>query len=203
MKLDKYLSEIRDTTDRLGLGRYAYRGQGKACWPLQSAATRRLIKQRASRIQSSTQFLSIYLDYHAGTLIGPARAQGLGIDSGREISDLQLLAKLQHLGAATGLLDFSWDPLVGLWFACEHPDEDGKLFIVNTNSPVQVALVSADESHQGTAELFTPEDVFTELGYWEPVPSVLYPKYVGKSGQRWPVFGRRSGSRQKVWDLRW
>ncbi len=35
------------------------------------------------------------------------------------------------------------------------------------------------------------------------LPSVLYPKYVGKSGQRWPVFGRRSGSRQKVWDLRW
>ena len=33
--------------------------------------------------------------------------------------------------------------------------------------------------------------------------SVLYPKYVGKSGQRWPVFGWRSGSRQKVWDLRW
>ncbi len=34
-------------------------------------------------------------------------------------------------------------------------------------------------------------------------PSVLYPKYVGKSGQRWPVFGWRSGSRQKVGDLRW
>ena len=171
MKLDKYLNEIRDTADRLGPGRCAYRGQGKASWPLQSAATRRLIIQRGDGIQSSPQFLSHYLDYHTGTLIGPARAQGLGTDTGREISDLQLLAKLQHLGAATGLLDFSWDPLVGLWFACEHPSEDGKLFIVDTNNPVQVALVSADESKQGTTDMFTPEDAFTEVGYWEPVAS--------------------------------
>ncbi len=33
--------------------------------------------------------------------------------------------------------------------------------------------------------------------------SVLYPKYAGKSGRRWPGFGRRSGSRQKVLDPRW
>ena len=171
MILDKYLSQIRETTEKLGRGRYAYRGQGKASWPLQSAATRRLIEHRGNSIQSSPQFLNHYLEYHTGTLIGPARAQGLGIESGREISDVQLLAKLQHLGAATGLLDFSWDPLVGLWFACEHPSEDGKLFIVNTNSPVQVALVSADSENQGTAELFTPGDVFIKLAYWEPVPS--------------------------------
>ena len=34
-------------------------------------------------------------------------------------------------------------------------------------------------------------------------PSVLYPKYTGKSGRRWPGFGRRSWSRQKVWGPRW
>ena len=34
-------------------------------------------------------------------------------------------------------------------------------------------------------------------------PSVLYPKYAGKSGRRWPGFGRRSWSRQKVWGPRW
>ena len=28
----------------------------------------------------------------------------------------------------TGLLDFSWNPLVGLWFACEETEVDGKLF---------------------------------------------------------------------------
>ena len=34
-------------------------------------------------------------------------------------------------------------------------------------------------------------------------PSVLYSKFAGKSGRRWPGFGRRSWSRQKVWGLRW
>ena len=33
--------------------------------------------------------------------------------------------------------------------------------------------------------------------------SVLYSKFAGKSGRRWPGFGRRSWSRQKVWGLRW
>ena len=38
---------------------------------------------------------------------------------------------------------------------------------------------------------------------WEDLPSVLYSKFAGKSGRRWPGFGRRSWSRQKVWGLRW
>ena len=33
--------------------------------------------------------------------------------------------------------------------------------------------------------------------------SVMYPKYVGKSGRHWPGFGRQSWSRQTVWGPRW
>jgi hypothetical protein len=35
-----------------------------------------------------------------------------------ELSNLELLLELQHYGAATGLIDFSRDFLVALWFAC-------------------------------------------------------------------------------------
>ena len=118
MKLERYLSKISETTERLGVGAYAFRGQGNTAWPLHSAATRRLREHGGEGIQNSPEFPSLYLDYHNSTLIAPARTQGIGIESGRAISDLQLLAKLQHLRAATGLLDFSWNPLVGLWFAC-------------------------------------------------------------------------------------
>ena len=165
MKLDKYLNEIRDIVDRLGPGKYAYRGQSKASSPLQSAATRRLRKHRGEGIEQSLQFLSYYIDYHIGTLITPARAQGLGTGSGRRISDLQLLANLQHSGAATGLLNFSWDPLVGLWFACRQPNKDGKMFVINTNDPVRVALISDDEGEQGVVDLFTPKDELSKVGY--------------------------------------
>ena len=169
MKLENYLSKISDSTNNLGVGTYAYRGQGKASWPLHSAATRRLREHRGEGIQYSPEFPNLYLDYHQSTLIAPARTQGFGVEAGREISDLQLLAKLQHLGAATGLLDFSWNPLVGLWFACQNPDQDGKLYVINTNDPIQVMMISNAESEQGVTALFLQNGGFPSVGYWEPM----------------------------------
>ena len=171
MKLERYLNKINDTTHRLGVGNFAYRGQSKADWPLHSAATRRLRRHRGEGIQNSPEFSSLYLDYHKSTLISPARTQGFDLESGREISDLQLLAKLQHLGAATGLLDFSWDPLVALWFACRNPDQDGTLFVINTNDPIQVGMISSDESEQGVETVFMPNGEFPKIAYWEPKAS--------------------------------
>ena len=171
MKLESYLNEISDTTIGLGVGTYAFRGQGKAKWPLHSAATRRLRGFRGKGVQDRPEFPNLYLDYHKSVLIDPARTQGLGIELGREISDLQLLAKLQHLGAATGLLDFSWNPLVGLWFACENPGVDGKLFAINVNDPIQVAMISNDESEQSVTTLFLTNGDLPNLAYWEPMAS--------------------------------
>ena len=171
MKLEGYLRKISDTTKKLGVGTYAFRGQSNAHWPLHSAATRRLRKHRGEGVQSSPEFPSLYLDYHSSTLIAPARTQGLGIESGRELSDLQLLAKLQHLRAATGLLDFSWNPLVGLWFACEETEVDGKLFAINVNDPIQVGMISKDESEQRVASLFLPKGESPNIAYWEPIAS--------------------------------
>ena len=66
------------------------------------------------------------------------------------------------------MLDFSWNPLVGIWFACECPGEDGKLFIINTNDPIQVAVISSDESEQRVTTLFQPNGAFQKMAYWEP-----------------------------------
>ena len=171
MKLESYLKQINETTRKLGVGACAFRGQGNAHWPLHSAATRRLRKHRGEGIQFSPEFPNLYLDYHKNTLLAPARTRGLGVESGREISELQLLSKLQHLGAATGLLDFSWSPLVGLWFACENLGEDGKLYVMNTNNPIQVAMISSDESKQGVSTLFHPNGEFPHIAHWEPMAS--------------------------------
>ena len=44
---------------------------------------------------------------------------------------LELLAQLQHQGAATGLIDFTRQPLVALWFACNEADEEnGAVYIL-------------------------------------------------------------------------
>ena len=50
-------------------------------------------------------------------LIKEARRQGHDQKNGQQLSDLELLAELQHFRAATCLIDFTRSALVALWFA--------------------------------------------------------------------------------------
>ncbi len=117
--MGKYLARIQEKMAGQ-LGDLAYRGQRKAHWLLQSAAPRRLTRQWGQDVIHGPEFSDQYIAYHHGILLSPAREHGFGVENGREVSDLQLLAKLQHFGAATGLLDFTWNPLAALWFACQR-----------------------------------------------------------------------------------
>ena len=84
------------------------------------------------------------------------------------MSDIELLAKLQHFGAATGLLDFTWNPLVALWFACDDITVDGKLYVVNTNDPLAVSRLPTDEAAQNIVDVFSNSAGAQGLFYWEP-----------------------------------
>ena len=167
--IEKYLPRLRETTSRPGV--YAYRGQENADWPLHSGATRRLVKAIGPEIPQYPNFLQTYVSYHRETLLEPARTQGFGIEGGRTLSDLQLLAKLQHFGAATGLLDFTWDPMLALWFACLDNRQDGKLFVVNTNSTIELSKISSDESEHSLERIFSRAGNSPSLSYWEPTSS--------------------------------
>ena len=171
--IEKYLTKIRDATRRVGI--YACRGQEHAQWPLHSAATRRLVKERGDGILQAPGFPGLYTKYHLEELIEPARARGFDVERGHKISDLQLLAKLQHFGAATGLLDFTWSPLVALWFASQDPTCDGKLFIVNTSDPIRMSKVLSNEGNQDAKTIFSRGDdsqlLSADLSYWEPMLS--------------------------------
>lgn len=51
-------------------------------------------------------------------------------DEFKGLSDFQRLAKMQHLGLPTRLLDVTTNPMAALLFACiEQPDEDGEVTI--------------------------------------------------------------------------
>ncbi|MDD9820074.1 MAG: FRG domain-containing protein [Nitrospira sp.] len=179
---DVFVSKIPSSSG----SKYAFRGQANAEWELHSSATRRL--RRAGRIQtngsktSNDQLWDIYREYHKEDLIFPARTAGFDIEEGRVVSDLQLLAKLQHFGAATGLIDFTWNPLIALWFACaEHTEDstkkDGKVFVVKlgdtdryTNIYKRVSKEKETLEDQETIEkLFPPPYDGRSLRlYWEP-----------------------------------
>ena len=54
--------------------------------------------------------------------------------SDEEYTDIEILADVQHKGAASCLIDFSTDFLTSLWFATkEHPNEIGYLFCYDIN----------------------------------------------------------------------
>ena len=173
--LSRYLCQIHDATSTPGT--YAYRGQANSCWPLHSAATRHLTKGSGVQIDSE-DFIDRYLMYHRQTLIDPSRIRGFDVDSGRTVSDLHVLAKLQHFGAPTGLLDFTWNPLVALWFAGqEHPNGNsgspaGTLFFVNTTNTEYMDRIPVDEESQTIDKVFTRLDNSApRLSFWEPTLS--------------------------------
>ena len=167
---EKYLSRVNALPDRC-----AFRGQANSAWELHSSATRRLIKHynNDENITESVHFSRIYMIYHRVALLEPARTNGFGIDDGHRISDLQLLAKLQHFGAATGLIDFTRDPLVALWFACEsYKDQEGqecngRVYAIDLNDPTQFQKVSSEEEVQSAEEIFSPSGASERQFYWE------------------------------------
>ena len=168
--IEKYLVKIREGTARPGT--YAYRGQEDSQCPLYSAATRRLRKEHGDEVLNRADFTDKYLKYHREALVDPARARGFDVEHGRRVSDLQLLSKLQHFHAATGLLDFTWSPLIALWFASQNPEHDGQVFTVNTLNTVEVGFVPSDDEAQNVKTIFSrPDGASPCLLYWEPMLS--------------------------------
>lgn len=161
---EKYLSKINEFPSGS-----AFRGQADSKWMLHSGATRRLIKYYHENVTQDPNFSQMYVNkYHSDILIKPARTNGFDIEDGYQISDLQLLTKLQHFGAATGLLDFTWNPLVALWFACkDNVDCDGKVFVINLRDPVKFQRVPSETEKQTVEAIFLPDSGSDKLLYWE------------------------------------
>lgn len=133
--------------------------------------------------EDSPEYLAEYLDYHRHLLDRGRRVIPFGQNE-QAITSLQLLAKLQHFGAATGLLDFTWDPLVAFWFASEDPSCDGKMFLVGDDLPRTVFLTPRQEAFE-VDDILSKENDVTGPDYllWEP-------PVVGDAAPR--ILGQRS-----------
>ncbi|MDA8010600.1 MAG: FRG domain-containing protein, partial [Alphaproteobacteria bacterium] len=97
-----------------------YRGLANVNWRGESAAYRRI---EAS--EGAPENHRVFKNYTL-QLLEKASNRGLRLHEGRMLSHLELLAQLQHFGAATCLIDFTYNPLAALWFACrEQSKKDG------------------------------------------------------------------------------
>jgi hypothetical protein len=105
-----------------------WRGQGDIEWPIHSGAYRRLFNSRKYDWDPLEAFMISYEE----DLLKQARHRGYGVNDGIQLGDVELLAKLQHHGAATRLVDFSKNVLVALWFCVDSlPNKQGHLLGVH------------------------------------------------------------------------
>ncbi|WP_368914595.1 FRG domain-containing protein [Exiguobacterium acetylicum] len=106
---------------------YMWRGQGDINWPIHSGAYRRLANSK-KKIVNEKAIIS-----YEETLLKRARHKGLGFIEGRRLNDIELLARLQHHGAATRFVDFSKNFLIALWFCIDsNKDKTGLLLGVHS-----------------------------------------------------------------------
>lgn len=102
-----------------------YRGVANLNWSLDTALYRRVSRSRRQPAGEAE------VAREERELLDGARRLRLDRRDGFEMTDLELLAVLQHQGAATRLLDVSFNAMISLWFATEdrtQDDDDAGLF---------------------------------------------------------------------------
>lgn len=122
-------------------GRFVFRGLPNCNWGVLSSATRRL---------SKCGKMDEFIRYHIN-LVANARKLGYGtIKFDKNLTDLEILAEIQHYGGATCLVDFSSNFLIALWFAVvptldengKMLNEDGSLIWMDLGHPQNIELIN-------------------------------------------------------------
>jgi len=116
-------NELRDVLEQLARAGWAFRGQAEAKWPLESSITRYL-KNFAGPpdiwILKETKILHTFK--RKAHLLLPRTP-----DDGET---LEWLALMQHHGAPTRLIDFTWSPYVAAFFALERATSDAAIWAI-------------------------------------------------------------------------
>ena len=166
------IEEFFAWTTKLQGGLFLYRGLADADWEVESSAYRRVCK--SENISSETLpagTFQNYIDY----LLDEAGLQGFRERQDRKFSDLELLAELQHYGAATCLIDFTTSALIALWFACQ--DErglPGKVVAMATDSIEKYSSIRYEDLNRPIREFLNQGKL------WKWVPSGLNSRIVAQ-----------------------
>ncbi|OIR24660.1 hypothetical protein BGC33_04175 [Bathymodiolus thermophilus thioautotrophic gill symbiont] len=128
---------------------YIYRGLSDKSYSVCSTYYRRFNlgkKPKEWEKPSAKEFQA----YHDKLLLD---AKSYHYDKKKELLPIELLAELQHFGAATGLIDFSKNFLVALWFASNsNLGKDGRISLLDKDDCVE--YVENKDLYQNTLDAF-------------------------------------------------
>lgn len=156
----KNVEDFIKWTNQLDGQMLLYRGLAKSNWEIESSAYRRIkksLKGEPKRVNRIT-----VQEYHK-QLLENVRSR---YKHGRRLNDLDLLADLQHYGAATCLIDFTENSLIALWFACrEKPTKHGKVVAMDTDNPRLFSTVGSEDRVEPIENLLNEKDTIWK---WHP-----------------------------------
>jgi hypothetical protein len=156
--------------------RFVWRGVAGASWSLHSSLVHRLV-ETGQGVPTEEG-----LREREEAILAEARAWSLDWHpSGGRLTALELLAGLQHYGVPTRMLDFTFNPLIALWFAVEkHPEQDGRLFAIDISN----RMATREQAEHPDPWWFYSEPRTptwsTESWIWKPPP--LEPRIVRQEG---------------------
>ncbi len=154
---NELLSEVSKPSGKHHHRVWMWRGQSNIDWRIDSSAYRRLIPSSGYKSGDLNNDLIRY----EKTLLEHATHRGYRFENGRVLSDFELLAKLQHHGAATRLVDFTRNVLIGLWFASSENANQSGLLIGYDSWYI--------EGHEKQLESRPYDEVINEIGDRNPV----------------------------------
>ena len=158
------LSQFIEWAAQFSDGQYLFRGVSTESYKIEASAYRRLSETDRN---NPNKLLKINKD-----LIEKARSLGHDQRDTQQLSDLELLAELQHFGAATCLIDFSRSALVALWFACQQGSQteaNGKVFAVRHDDMVRLKTVNPELIKENIDYFLKPdENGRYPLYQWQP-----------------------------------
>ena len=157
------LSGFIKWAEQFDKGQYLFRGVSNENYEIEASASRRLGKNGSN----PTKLLKINIE-----MIKDARLAGHDLKNGQRFSDLELLAELQHYGAATCLIDFTYSAQIAIWMACQQrskSDVNGKVFAVRSDDPVRFKKVTLESLEENLDYFFRADE---RRGYplyqWQP-----------------------------------
>ena len=168
LTLVKSLNEFMEWASQFNQGGYLFRGVTNEEYNISASAYRRLEDVEGSDENRAINFEK-FVQINRG-LIRDVRLRDLDWKNGRKLRDLEILAELQHFRAATCLIDFTYNALISLWFAC---DQDSG----NADKCGKVVAVRVDKEHEFrevTLELLEKDIDYFFLGNENRMHQQLY-----------------------------